>query len=590
MSMNPVESICEAYSDGYRAILLSGRSLYDLVSDDDKLRPLLEALRRELFGRFSMVVLTYSMAAGLDWDSPFVNNDSDRRIVERVLQEHRLTGISRDRNEVEQVVRGICSLVRRPSQDPLRWSDGRDVRFCVVVEFTEHLSPNITNGTQTDTQLLFTELSHLTAQSLALRSSGNLVIFHGREGLIDELVSSSLHPIRMQQPDKREKLEFLSSATQLYADARFEEGLTIDGVAHLTANTPNRGLEQLLRASHRSKKPLTARELGLQKNRDVELISENTLSALDTGRIEGVRLRGINIEKPRQILVRYAEALMKGERSMPANVLLAGPPGTGKTDLALLVARYAGVPAFQILNTKAGVVGETERKSRLQQTVLKEWAPNVGFIDEITEAFPMERSDFDGDSGASRAVMAEMLKAFSDESRRGKCLVVAATNCPWRMSEAMRSRFTFIPVLHPLRQDFPDIICAIAQSMPGEAITATNPMVREAADLFYDKGANPRHIRQALSNAVLVHGPLSCDSVLAAAHDLCATRDYVSVVYADLWAIMSCSSYSFFPWSGDSKNYPFPDHLKDLVDPETGMVNHREILKRIEEYRPHANV
>src|SRR5690606_17569467 len=117
-------------------------------------------------------------------------------------------------------------------------------------------------------------------------------------------------------------------------------------------------------------------------------------------------------------------ALLRGESSMPGAVLLAGSPGSGKTDLALLVAARASVSAYEMHSPKAGIVGETERRTRLQQSLLAQFQPNVAFIDEITEAFPMQRSDFDGDSGASRAVMASLLSALSDEGRRGRSLLV----------------------------------------------------------------------------------------------------------------------------------------------------------------------
>ena len=117
--------------------------------------------------------------------------------------------------------------------------------------------------------------------------------------------------------------------------------------------------------------------------------------------------------------------------------------------MSLIVAKQAGVSAYQMHSPKTGIVGETERKAELQMGTLRESIPNLAFIDEITEALPLERSDFNGDSGATRAVTAALLTALADESRRGKSLLIATTNCPWRMGEAMRSRFIAIPVLQP---------------------------------------------------------------------------------------------------------------------------------------------
>ena len=315
-----------------------------------------------------------------------------------------------------------------------------------------------------------------------------------------------------------------------------------------------------MRASHRAGRPIATADLIAQKNRDVEEISEHTLAVLDTFRVDALDLQGRNI------------------------------PGTGKTDLAILTAAEAQVSAYSMHSPKGGIVGETERKCRLQYTALREWTPNVAFIDEITEAMPLQRSDFDGDSGASRAVAAAMLTALSDESRRGRSLIIATTNCPWRMGAAMRSRFTLIPVLHPLCEDYPAIILAIARRTSGTTLDPADKRIGLAADLFYQKGANPRHIRAALSNALLLHGELNPETVLFAAHDLCASQDMDSAIYSDLWAIKACSSRSFLPWSEEPAAYALPAHLRGIVDPASGEVNQGELEKSLEALRPHANL
>ena len=79
--MNPIEPIFRAYIEGHSAILLTGRSLYDLTADDaGKLRPLMETLRRECRTTHGMLLISYSMAGGLDSDSR-VEDERDRRTI-----------------------------------------------------------------------------------------------------------------------------------------------------------------------------------------------------------------------------------------------------------------------------------------------------------------------------------------------------------------------------------------------------------------------------------------------------------------------------------------------------------------------------
>ena len=313
----PINQIVQAYEMGHSALLLTGRSIHDFVVDEDrKLRPIIESLRRALRSRFGMLTITYCIAQGLDWDSVLLS-EPDRQLVERALRAHQLLEIQPDQNELVRVIRGISSLCRTPTHG-LKWSDGRDMRFAFLFMFGEHLTPgSLTNGTQTDNQIVATELSYLTAHSLALRSSGNLVIFQGRSGLMDDLVAGALHEIYLQQPDLPEKKGFLALASSLYEKASFDQGITPESVAYLTTNTPNRGLEALLRASHRTGNRISAKQLAEQKNRDVEEISEHTLTVLETQSVEKVHLGGRNVRIPLETLDRFGKALAEGSTFMP---------------------------------------------------------------------------------------------------------------------------------------------------------------------------------------------------------------------------------------------------------------------------------
>lgn len=589
-----------AIVEGYPAILLSGRNLRDLdiYGDNQRIQPLLEILRMDLRQRYGMILITYSLAQGLDYDPGSIDSKQDSQTISTVLKSHSLLDIPQDDQEVAQIIRGAARLCRTSTQG-INWVDGKQMRFCFLLFFAEHLVPQCSQGGQTNTQMIATELSHITAQSLALRKSGNLFCFHAQEAsLVDPLVRSALHHIRLPQPCTDNKQVFVEASRQIYTKARLETNLAWKDIAFLTSNTPNQGLESLIRASHRTGRAITTRELVEQKSLDVQAISEETLTVLDTTRVSAEnKLQGINTNSTQTLLQQFAKALAAGNPNMPANVLLVGPPGTGKTEMSLIVAKQAGVSAYQMHSPKTGIVGETERKAGLQMGTLGEWIPNLAFVDEITEALPLERSDFNGDSGATRAVTAALLTALGDESRRGKSLLIATTNCPWRMGAAMRSRFITIPVLQPLEQDYPQIVMAIAKSLTNnlngshrENDKLIHPAILEAAVIFAGKGANPRHIRSALSNALLIKENLTPETILFAAQDLSVTTDIASVIYSDLWAIKACSSKSFLPWNHNLASYTFPNHLQGLVDIQTGEINRKELEARITKLKPLANL
>lgn len=590
--MSIIDEIFRPYEEGQAAVLLSDRSLLDLDVDprESKLRPVLEILRREARRRHGMLCVTYSLADGVDWQSETLGQ-KDRSTVQTELRRHGFLDVPQNEHEVVRIMRAIASLSKTRTED-LTWLDGEPLRFTFLVQFSEHLMPCREHGSgQSQEQLVVSELAHLTVQSLSLRASGHYVMFHGDYALVDSLVRSALHHVRLKQPGEAQKRKFLDVARSVYTAATFEPGLLDDGVAHLTANTPNRGLESLLRASHRKRSVIGVAELFAQKARDVEQLSEGTLTLLDPSSVEASDLAGANTAHARTVLRLFSDGLIAEDRNVPANVLLAGPPGTGKTQLAQMTARDARVAAYTMNSPKGPLVGMTERLARQQQALLRQWTPNVAVCDEITEAFPLERSAYDGDSGASRAVMAQMLTSLADEGRRGKALLIATTNCPWRIGTAMRSRFTVIPVLHPLVTDFPEIIAALLRRIdPASSVSVNDEAVVAAATLFFDKGANPRHVRSSLNNALLLRGHLDRESVVFAARDFCESGDRLSTEYADFWAIKCCSSLSLLPWSGSPKTYAYPPHLQGIVNQETGEIRHDELDRRIADLRQHANL
>jgi len=537
-----------------------------------------------------MAYVSYSLAGGLDWDRVRIDNSSDEQTVERALRSNGLLDVPRDRNELVRVIHGIRAMARSNHED-LRWSDGAPVRFCFHLMFGEHLAPGASgSGPRNESHLAAIELATLTAESLALRSSGNLVIFTAREGLMDDLVVRALQQIRLSQPDESRKAAFIEAALALLDGVKLEQGLDAAAMARCTRNTPNAPIEAALRASRNTGVPVTAGELGRERARAVEELSEGTLEVLDGGEAGQADLRGRNIEVPMRVLRRIGEALRRGDPATPQSVILVGPPGTGKTILANLVAKTAGVAAFKMICPKGGIVGETERKVAVQQRLVVEWSPCVQWCDEIDGAMPLERGDVNLDSGATAAWSAALLGALSDERRRGQTLLIGATNRPW-FSAAMRSRFEFIPVFSPLPNDYPGIIAAIVGRFhPDSVVDVRCEQVIEAGQIFYRKGAGPREMVKALTRTLGHRGRLDPSDILEAARDEIGAVDLRSVQYADLWALSVTSSRSYLPWNGAPASYPFPPHFREVVDSSTGEIRRHELEEAIERLKPHANV
>ncbi|NWZ69167.1 NVL protein, partial [Acrocephalus arundinaceus] len=113
----------------------------------------------------------------------------------------------------------------------------------------------------------------------------------------------------------------------------------------------------------------------------------------------------------------------------PTGVLLAGPPGCGKTLLAKAVANESGlnfisVKGPELLNM---YVGESERAVRQVFQRARNSAPCVIFFDEIDALCP-RRSD--RESGASVRVVNQLLTEMDGLENRQQVFIMAATNRP----------------------------------------------------------------------------------------------------------------------------------------------------------------
>nr|XP_025733562.1 nuclear valosin-containing protein-like isoform X3 [Callorhinus ursinus] len=113
----------------------------------------------------------------------------------------------------------------------------------------------------------------------------------------------------------------------------------------------------------------------------------------------------------------------------PAGVLLAGPPGCGKTLLAKAVANESGlnfisVKGPELLNM---YVGESERAVRQVFQRARSSAPCVIFFDEVDALCP-RRSD--RETGASVRVVNQLLTEMDGLEARQAVFIMAATNRP----------------------------------------------------------------------------------------------------------------------------------------------------------------
>jgi hypothetical protein len=168
------------------------------------------------------------------------------------------------------------------------------------------------------------------------------------------------------------------------------------------------------------------------------------------------------VRAPLEQLIDDLRAWKSGElpwRDVNRGIMLAGPPGTGKTELARLVARQAGIEV--IAGSVATWQAQGERASgfvkAMKETFAKAaaQAPCIVFIDEADAFGDRERRDHN--SSWTEYVVAALLECLDGYAGLEGVVPMAATNHVHRVDAAIRRPGRFDRVLR-LGHPTPDLM------------------------------------------------------------------------------------------------------------------------------------
>jgi hypothetical protein len=316
----------------------------------------------------------------------------------------------------------------------------------VVIHFAEHvLPPDQMHSASGDTGRIVEQLARL-ATDRSWQAAGHSFVVIGRTEQLDERIARlpGVTTLDLGLPrfeERRAALELMlrSERHALHLD----EDLPLDTAAQLLGGVPIHAINTM-RFHTSADRPLGRQDVRTYKNRVIRESAGGTLRVHDDVLDFDTDVAGLL----------PARRFLEEERLRGANsvrVVLAGPPGNGKTRVSTAFASAWGVPAIELGEILGRYVGDSESNLARALETLEANAPVLLMLDEADQGPLGRRSSApDGEGGQVTAnLRAVMFSWLGDVGARLGISVIAMTNRPDHLDPAAIDRFTFLPVLQP---------------------------------------------------------------------------------------------------------------------------------------------
>jgi SpoVK/Ycf46/Vps4 family AAA+-type ATPase len=494
-------------------------------------------------------------------------------------------------NEVSENLKLLSRVLQQPYFDAA--DPNSETPVAVVLDYAEKLIPyHLGEGQGDREQLQALEVVQRWAIDPQIRKTQNIIILLTTNiGLIPSSVyaeGSGCRAIRIPLPDEHEREAFIRfkierASIRLIPFAPNDFGLVQAEQAHRLARaTQGMRLSDIDNMSRRVAAEFKKRKedqrvtqgvTPLLRTEDVQKVKAEVIQAQSAELLEIVPpVRGFNeiggLENLKQYLSKRAKLMISGQFSplVPSGLLLAGPPGTGKTTIAEALATESGFNLVKMRNIQDKWVGSSERNLELVINLLKDLHPVVVFIDEIDQAMVRRDTGQSGDSGVGARMFARLLEEMSNPTNRGQILWVAATNRADIIDAALLRRFDrVVPLLTPDVPEscriFATMINTIVKQSKGNIQVAYGGDLAQSTSINYQGSPNPVDLDKFIPAA-----EITCKLGLTGAGIEIVVRRAIEIVYEEMI---------------DRQLMPMPNQVP--------LIELRHLLQAVQDYKPNHN-
>lgn len=562
----------DALENKHHAVLITG-NIFDLQVEtgNDYLyyRPLY--LAEKLYQK-GMFVLRYSRSSGLTIHR-YNDIKQDKKVLDDVLQRTGLNKFIGNKDisptEVVEIFRGFKAIA----------TSKYSVSFAIIVDYVPHLTSS--QSADREMQIVAETISDI-ANLPSVQKAGNLLIVYAYEENNLSPLLKVLNKVNYSYPGISEYEQFFTIISSRKEEFAVTE-LSTQEAAKLSRGLNLSQLAALFREAKAQNKSVTKNAIISEKEKLIEQISEKTLTVLPTD-ITFDDMAGLEV--PKKILKDFAKKLSVQHASSPRAILLAGPPGTGKTTIASAFANACGFNLVELSDEiKSMWVGQSEARLSLALQLIQSLSPVILFIDEIDQTFS-NRSNASMDGGVSSHYLKTLFKFAARDDLRGKICIVGCSNTPQLLDPAMINRFITLPLLEVTPAEMAAIFPKIQKRITGkETLNPHNENLLQGCEYIYRKGASPRQIFDVINKTISRHGlDFREDHILESCLSFRSNGDPASGAYSSLSAIRLTAFDDYFPWAGNL-DYPLPWYLEGIVNLNDGSVNEMELNKKLYEFK-----